>query len=201
MNICETCGASFEPKRHTRNGRYCSGECYYARGPDGPRKASVKRPRRVMAKTHPLADSHGRVALARLNLYEKVGPGTHPCNWCGRELIWKFGIFPDAIVTDHLDWNNTNDDPENLVVSCHSCNARRAAPGRRTAIQPDELTIPAGKYRTRAIKLVCPRCSREFLRPLRKPTEFCSARCANWTPELEAVRRRYGFDDSRKGIE
>lgn len=184
MSICETCGSSFEPKRFSKTGRYCSGDCYYARRPDGPRKASVKRPRRVVARDHPLADSHGRVALSRLRLYDKVGPGVHPCNWCGRRVIWTVGVTPDALITDHLDWDNTNDDPANLVVSCHNCNARRAAPGKQGAIQPDEpVKILSTGHRTRAVEKECGWCGETFLTLPSRPRKFCSkggpGRCAN----------------------
>ena len=180
MNNCETCGLPFEPK-HFGAGRYCSGKCYYARGPDGPRKASVTQPRYRTAKGHPLAPASGRVAVSRLVLYEKIGVGPHTCQWCGTMLTWTFGLKADALIVDHLDWDRLNDDPSNLVPSCISCNARRAAPGRRNAIQPGELTVPSfgGKHRTRAIKRTCDACGNEFLSSLYKEMRFCSRLCAN----------------------
>jgi hypothetical protein len=177
MATCATCGMSFEPQRYQRKGKYCSTECYYARGPDGPRKASVKRPRRVMAKGHPLADGHGRVALSRLRLYDKIGPDPHPCHWCGRIVVWTLQLVTDSLVADHLDWDNTNDAPENLVPSCHSCNARRAAPGRRGGIQPGEPIVMIGKHRTRAVERICKRCGVTFLAAPSAAGTYCSQAC------------------------
>lgn len=181
MAICAGCGVSFEPKRLGAS-KYCSPACYYARGPDGPRKASVKTPRQQTAKGHPLAPASGRVAVSRLVLYDKIGSGPHKCHWCGSSLEWRIGTSshaPDALFVDHLDWDRLNDDPANLVASCGDCNARRAAPGRRNAIQPGELTVPIGKNRTRAVRRVCEACGREFLTSPTKHARFCSRQCAN----------------------
>jgi endogenous inhibitor of DNA gyrase (YacG/DUF329 family) len=178
MAICETCGLSFEPKQPDRANRFCSGVCYYTRGPDGPRKASVKRPRQTTAKGHPLADDSGRVAVSRLTLYGEIGPGPHRCHWCGVEVVWMRGIAPNALIADHLDWDEQNNDPANLVASCHSCNARRARPGRRSGIQPHEPTLQVGKYRTRAEIRTCPTCGKDFLTLPSRPRTYCSRRCS-----------------------
>jgi hypothetical protein len=182
MGICETCGVSFEPKKHSRSSRYCSGGCYYARGPDGPRKASVKGRRLVTAKGHPLATASGLVARSRLVLYDEIGPGPHQCHWCGRGVAWKAGAeahHPDALFADHLDWNAENDDPANLVPSCNNCNARRSAPGKRGAIQPDEPVLMVGGNRTRAIEVVCEGCGTPFLTLPSKRRRFCSRSCSH----------------------
>lgn len=186
MRACETCGLSFEPKPQ-RSGRFCSVECFWARGPDGPRKASVKGPRKQTAKGHPLAPPSGVVAVSRLVLFDKIGPDTHPCHWCGKRVAWMMGAGPGAsgnLLVDHLDWDDQNNSPENLVPSCNSCNARRAAPGRRGSIQSDEPSLPAGGgYRTRAIEVHCAWCGAPFLTLPSRPRKFCSrggrGRCAN----------------------
>lgn len=177
MAICETCDVSFEPKIQT-SGRWCSAGCFWTRGPDGPRKGSVKTPRQRTAWGHPLAGRGGRAAVSRLDLYAEIGPGPHPCHWCGRMLQWTVGIASDSIIVDHLDWNPINDELENLVVSCNSCNTRRAAPGRQGAIATDEPTVPIGKtHRTRAIECTCKTCGKSFLTPKSRPGHYCSRPC------------------------
>lgn len=70
---------------------------------------------------HPLAHSNGHVFGHRLALYEAIGPGDHPCYWCGRVLSWASG----DLTADHLDWDRLNNDPSNLVPSCLACNGQR----------------------------------------------------------------------------
>jgi hypothetical protein len=75
---------------------------------------------------HPLAGKMGNLPEHRKVLYEKIGSGPHPCHWhpvsgCGQlNLQWGNGI--DGIFADHLDEDRLNNDPHNLVPSCHKCN-------------------------------------------------------------------------------
>lgn len=75
---------------------------------------------------HPLANHHGAVFEHRKVLYDDVGEGPHPCHWhamsgCGHiELEWR------DIHVDHLDDDPTNNDLDNLVVSCSGCNWGRS---------------------------------------------------------------------------
>lgn len=74
---------------------------------------------------HPLA-SEGEAQMAyqhRYVLYEKIGPGAHPCHWCGKMVEW--GGKP-RLVTDHLNENRHDNDPDNLVPACVRCNSKRA---------------------------------------------------------------------------
>lgn len=72
---------------------------------------------------HPMARHDGTVAEHRYVLYEKVGPGEHGCHWdCGRILVWG-GL--GGVCADHLDQDRANNVPENLVVSCMTCNLTR----------------------------------------------------------------------------
>ena len=83
----------------------------------------------VYDPAHPLARaSTGSVLWHRRELYDRIGPGEHPCFYCGRTLRWDVTIHegPDALTVDHLDWNRENNDPENLVPSCNACNCRRS---------------------------------------------------------------------------
>lgn len=73
---------------------------------------------------HPLATAQNKVAVHRVVLYERIGPGRHPCHWCGKSLPWMGGADV-AINVDHLDHNRLNNDPDNLVPSCLDCNTKR----------------------------------------------------------------------------
>lgn len=69
---------------------------------------------------HPLANDEGMVAEHRKVLYDRIGPGPHPCHWgCGRELDWG---GQGGIQADHLNGIKDDNRPENLVQSCQSCN-------------------------------------------------------------------------------
>lgn len=87
---------------------------------------------RSHAYGHPLADSQGRVLVHRVTLYDKIGPGEHPCHWCGSFVRWddRPVEHPDSsLCVDHLDADRANNDPANLVPSCLACNSRRATVG------------------------------------------------------------------------
>jgi hypothetical protein len=74
---------------------------------------------------HPLTRIANRVLLHRVVLYDLIGSGPHACHWCGRSVDWTVGLAGDALVADHLDHDTTNNDPANLVPSCHACNSAR----------------------------------------------------------------------------
>ena len=77
----------------------------------------------LWAPDHPLArDGRNRVYEHRVVLYDALGPGPHACFWCDMPLGgW------DEIVADHLNEQKDDNRPENLVVSCNSCNRARGA--------------------------------------------------------------------------
>jgi hypothetical protein len=75
---------------------------------------------------HPLAVG-GRIYEHRKVLYDKIGPGPHLCHWrCGRLVNWG---GTKGLHTDHVDGVRTNNDPDNLVPACPSCNKLRAKAG------------------------------------------------------------------------
>lgn len=81
-------------------------------------------------RSHPLAMPDGRVAVHRKVLYGKIGPGTHPCNWCQRPVTWTLRTRSEGgreadLMADHLDGNCRNNRPANLVPSCSFCNVLR----------------------------------------------------------------------------
>ena len=62
----------------------------------------------------------------RVILLESIGPGTHPCHWCGRLVDWDAPRNArNSLLVDHLDQDRENNDPSNLVPSCQMCNSSR----------------------------------------------------------------------------
>lgn len=157
---CEKCGKSFTAKLGTA-GRFCSHPCYAASMAAPYVSGVAHRPRK--ARNHPIAPPSGTVAIARLVLYDKIGPGDHPCHWCGFTLRWTNQRTPDAIFADHVDHDPTNDAPDNLVPSCHRCNAHRTRLGDRRLIQPGEPTLLINGKPTRAVERNCEYCGEAFL--------------------------------------
>ena len=120
---CPQCGVLFlskvtalgEPYR-----KHCSKSCsisaqWKTGALRGKRKSAVK---------------HYRFAEHRRTLHEKIGPGPHPCHWCGKMVDWIRkrsgpGGLDGVLVVDHLDSKKTHNDPSNLVPSCAGCNANR----------------------------------------------------------------------------
>jgi hypothetical protein len=72
---------------------------------------------------HPLANKNGQVAEHRKVLFDKIGEGPHPCHWCNKIVSW----FDKSLCSDHLDGDPGNNNQENLVPSCGTCNSRRGA--------------------------------------------------------------------------
>jgi len=93
--------------------------------PDGSGCVRPDGYRVVYSHGHPLADKNGQVLEHRLVLFAEIGPDPHPCHWCGQEVRWDAHHTLDALVVDHLDWRRSNNDPRNLVPSCHPCNIKR----------------------------------------------------------------------------
>ncbi len=194
---CRACGVVYTPGVGN-TGRFCSRSCFYATGPVGPRKVKTKGPRMRTAKGHPIAPPSGIVSISRLTLHEKIGPGEHPCHWCGNTVAWKLGMVDGALIADHLDWNQSNNSPENLVPSCHPCNAHRTRAGDRRRITEGEATLLVSGRPTRAVSRPCLHCGKPFLtvpsqdagriRQGRKPQQFCSIVC--WGLSVEASHRQ-----------
>jgi hypothetical protein len=88
----------------------------------------------VYAPGHPLAQRQsGQVLEHRKVLYDRLGPGSHPCHFCHVPLTWERGTGLEALRIEHLNWDRMDNRPENLVAVCSSCNsthlhARRKKP-------------------------------------------------------------------------
>jgi hypothetical protein len=88
----------------------------------------------VKLPSHPLANKRGEVLEHRVIVYSKYGESLPDCYWCGTGINWK------TCNVDHLDDNKKNNHPDNLVPSCHKCNATRGVLARfLTEIRPDKV--------------------------------------------------------------
>lgn len=179
---CEICGTQYTQWRVTQ--RFCSRQCNGKNLLGTQRKEGVERRMTQAPEGHPIAPvGSGRVAVARLVLFDKIGDGNHPCNWCGREVGWHAGHYADEnLIADHLDHDPANDTPENLVPSCLACNAHRRKNGKSNRIVDGETTVVRSGTRTRAEKRNCTFCGEEFLTPPAVDKRFCSHSCSSkWT--------------------
>ena len=87
---------------------------------------------RVVRRGHPLADRRGRVLYHRALLWDTLGPGPHPCIYCGAPVRFDQTDqdAPDYATCEHRDGNRLNNDPNNLAPCCWPCNReRQGSPG------------------------------------------------------------------------
>lgn len=179
---CRNCGKTFTPLGTSGERPFCSRACYWS-SLRGIRVEGTKH-RTETRRGHPIAPRGGVTARARFVLYDEIGPGPHPCHWCGKEVNWTPGkaFAPSALHVDHLDWDAANDDAGNLVPSCNSCNSHRRNTGTSAPLQPGEPTVMRGGRPTRAVIRQCERCGEEFPAlpaDIRKGKgRFCSRSCA-----------------------
>lgn len=130
---------------------------------------------------HPLAPATGFLSTHRIVLYDKIGPGEHPCHWCGKLVHWEKGHQRKgtALLTDHIDGNPKNCSLENLVPACNRCNTRRSHP--KNIQEGEEWTLNRSGLRTRAIKKTCLTCGGSFLiqksEEAKRPFLYCSSSC------------------------
>lgn len=174
---CETCGAPFSrPRSLVKKRHFCSRPCYRAR-------ESVAQGNYLFRKvpSHPLAGASGVQPVHRLVLFEKIGPGTHPCHWCGIKVEWLPGRLQSGVptlVVDHVDGQTRNNGPDNLVPSCQPCNASRT----QHRVRDDEVFVTVRNgARIRGEERICVTCETAFVAiPDRRPNRgrFCSMSCA-----------------------
>jgi hypothetical protein len=94
-----------------------------------------RRYRRVAANGHPLSGADGRAYAHRIALYSTIGPGEHPCHWCGKAVTWDRSVGESALVADHLNNDTSDNSTGNLVPSCARCNGARGLTRRHEAIR------------------------------------------------------------------
>lgn len=185
---CEQCGAEFERyKGHIRKptqGRFCSIRCNadWRQANSGASSYSS-----VFDPQHPLArKTDGRVFVHRKVLYDAIGPGQHPCHWCGTTVEWRLRNVTSAggLVVDHIDRDRRNNDLSNLVPSCHGCNARRDHPDN---IKDGETVIvfQGAQHRSKRAGdcLTCGKPTYVLLAETRPNRgRYCSVTCARRAP-------------------
>lgn len=121
---------------------------------------------------HPTEHADGRVRIHRAVLYDKIGPGWHPCNWCGRPVSWDVKRGKDQLVSDHVDNDTWNNDQDNLVPACNRCNLHRHLTLRPTCINNHPWTV-----------------ENTYLRPDGKPGRMCRT-CSAISEAKRPPRRR-----------
>lgn len=115
-------------KRTEKNKVACLGRTHNGRPARGSYIMSTGY-RALTGQVHPLARS-GEVLEHRKVLYDKIGPGPHPCHWikvsgCGNTALEWGGLR--GVIADHLDGDIVNNHPDNLVPSCCGCNSHRGS--------------------------------------------------------------------------
>lgn len=73
---------------------------------------------------HPISCKAGTLYQHRQVLYDAIGGGEHACHWCAQVVEWS-AKGKRKLVVDHLDNDKENNTIDNLVPSCHACNATR----------------------------------------------------------------------------
>lgn len=174
---CPWCDLAFQVPWPSHAKKYCSQAC----SADARRLPVVKGLYRsvYVPVDHPLSNGHCKIQVHRLVLWEKIGPGAHPCSYCGITVRWMPGAGPrrGALVADHVDRDPTNNDPANIVASCQPCNMRNSA---RMVADNEPHRVTTKGTRRRCISRSCRHCGADFLAYRSKdPTRgrYCSRSC------------------------
>lgn len=127
---------------------------------------------------HALGKAGQSVPEHRMILWEKIGPGEHPCHHCGAPVRWEDG----TLHSDHLNRDPKDNRRENLVPSCQTCNIRN----RDYTIRPDEAAYITKGRKVRGVVRNCATCNSEFITSAldKRPNHgrFCSRSCARRHP-------------------
>jgi len=94
-----------------------------------------RRYRQTHDPKHPLAMRNGNVYVHRKVLYDTIGPGSHPCTWCGNAIEWGPKGTPNILIPDHINGYGDDNRPENLTASCMPCNTARSQQARSRALR------------------------------------------------------------------
>lgn len=138
------------------------------------------------APGHPLVLKAPYVPEHRAVLFEKIGPGPHPCHYCGGSVNWVPGgrTGKGVLVVDHVDRNPMNNAPENLVPACTRCNVLNAD---RVVTNDENFRTVRGRTRLRGLPRNCESCGAGFVTWTMNPGEgkgrFCSRSCARRKPK------------------
>jgi len=90
-------------------------------------------------KDHPLATKNQYVYEHRLVIYNHLGGQIKPCEICGTPETW------ETCHIDHIDNDVTNNNIENLRVSCRACNVMRGHVAKENSFNSKFLLTYDGK--------------------------------------------------------
>jgi hypothetical protein len=111
---------------------------------------------------HPLANASGEVSEHDAVLYARIGPGPHPCHWCGKLVNWKQTVkkkMHGVLCCDHLSGVSTDNRDSNLAPSCFRCNISRSHPQN---FGPADDWVQRGSQKLRYHMRICEGCNQEF---------------------------------------
>jgi hypothetical protein len=97
----------------------------------------------------------------RVVLYDKIGPGAHKCHWCGCTVRWyprlQSHLRPkDYLIVDHKDSWSLNNNPNNLIPCCSSCNTSRGCKNQAIAEQLYSYQFPKKELKSRYKRVYLP---------------------------------------------
>ena len=127
----------------------------------GGKEASVTTYRTIKQLGHPLAMADGKIYVHRFVLFKKIGPGSHPCHWCKEQVSWDAAVASMQLVADHLDEDEWNNDPNNLVPACIGCNVSRVKSAKQTCKRGHPWTAENTYHRRDSGSRQCRACARE----------------------------------------
>jgi hypothetical protein len=105
------------------------------------------------------------IAVHRIVLLQKIGPGVHPCHWCGNPVKWLpvkpgKGGWNGVLVVDHVNNMSSDNDPDNLVPSCFRCNIFRQ---KDEEMRKSLFKFKSNGDREKAVLRKCRVCGYKFL--------------------------------------
>lgn len=149
----------------------------------------------VYAAGHPMSHPNGQALEHRVVLYDAIGPGTHPCHWCGVGVTWRVDL-----TVDHVDAVKENNDLSNLVPACTRCNTQRHYAAITHCVRGHEFTAANTYISSTDGSRQCRACRAQRMRkayvpkpPL--PTE-CSA-CGRVLASARAASKHYNATHGR----
>lgn len=175
---CKRCGEPFtvDGTARERERQYCGQAC--ARHGNWKERPTAPYRNTLLPEGHPLTAGKGRmVSVHKLVLWNKIGPGEHPCHYCSTPVSWDAPRYsPERLETEHLDRDRFNNEPENLVPCCHRCNMQN----RSMNVTDDEpWRRHAGGWRIRGNPAVCRYCGKDYVARRDHQGLFCSRGCSN----------------------
>lgn len=93
------------------------------------------------------------------------------------------------LFVDHVDFDQKNNDPKNLVAACVACNANRS----QQVADDEPHVVRANGNRLRGIARFCLHCGNGFV-AVEADGRFCSRSCARkdgWT--VRRLKREHGY--------